>query len=296
MLFSKKKPTRTARKLQGRAVSTSSYYRPKNVAAKPTKIVKNSSGSKRKISLHKTLNALIAISVVVLLFSATTMSASPDIQFRRNGYAYRDISEYESAAADIMNSSLFNQSKVFFRSFRFEAEMKDRFPEISFIDAVVPIGGRDLTVSLTVSEPLAFVSNGLSTGVINNSGVLVIDNVSASGLLNIRFASPQTNFNSGSRLFTRDEISMLQLIMTEIPDVKQLSGIELVIDELLFNVSDGQIEIGFANAAYHVKLSTFTNAQEQVGALKATIEHLDEQGETPSKYVDVRVPGRTFVL
>jgi len=65
---------------------------------------------------------------------------------------------------------------------------------------------------------------------------------------------------------------------------------------LLFNVSSGQLVASFTNVDFKAKISTFTDASEQVGALKVTLKYLDKAGDLPSSYIDVRVPGRTFVL
>lgn len=69
------------------------------------------------------------------------------------------------------------------------------------------------------------------------------------------------------------------------------------IKEVLFNVADGQMEAQLQDKQFYVKLSTFTtDGDQQVGGAVATLKQLDREQSLPSKYIDVRVPGRVFIL
>lgn len=281
-----------------RNAPVNTYYRPKNVSSKSPDLLKDSNldSGRRKFTVHRFVNIVIVLSVIVMVCFATTLSTSANLRLVDGSYNYRAESEYIMTAKEILSGSLTNQSKLLFRSFRFEEEMKLRYPEISSISAVVPLGGRKLNIKISVTAPLAYVSNGQTSGVINETGLLITDNVASENLLKVRFASPQENFVSGARLFTSSEVSLFKLINAEIPNIELSNGNSLNIKEILFNVADGQLEVDLEGAEYIVKISTFTDPEEQVGALKATLDYLDQQGQAPEKYIDVRVPGRTFVL
>jgi hypothetical protein len=68
------------------------------------------------------------------------------------------------------------------------------------------------------------------------------------------------------------------------------------IQEVLFNVADGQFEAKLVNQPFIIKLSSFNDTDVQVGGAKATLKQLDKEGSLPQKYIDVRVPGRAFVI
>jgi hypothetical protein len=69
------------------------------------------------------------------------------------------------------------------------------------------------------------------------------------------------------------------------------------IKQVLFNVADGQMEAQLQDKPFFIKLSTFTtDGDQQVGGAVATLKQLDRENILPTKYIDVRVPGRAFVL
>ncbi len=322
MIFNnKKKPNTTKRRenisSNGRRAATTNYYRPKQtLKATPTnKKHTNQSSSFEPVykrflgidSISRLINGILLVSAVLIMLFSTTLSTDPAIQLKKNSYTYRDKQEYDQYGEELLASSLFNQSKFLFSSSTFEQKMTEKFPEISDISAVVPIGGRALSVTLRISEPVAITSSGSETGILDDSGVLVSKNISNSqDLPRLRFATPVASFTEGSRLLTTDEIGLLRKLEAELLDKPLVGNKNLLIQEVLFNVTQGQIEISFYSkdqgsatksvVPFIAKLSTYTDNLEQVGSLIATLKQLDETGQLPTKYIDVRVPGRVFVL
>lgn len=280
-----------------RRVSSTDYYRPQNKPVNSVSTESKLDTKKRKFTISTVINYLLAAVIVGLLLFSTTLSADVDIRVAASDFSYRNKAEYAVVAEEILASSITNRSKLLFRSKNFEQQMIDRFPEVRLIDAILPIAGRSLTVSIRVADPLAKVSSGGQNGVLDSSGVLVsTGNDNSASLLSLRFTSPQTNFSEGSRLITTDEVYLLQLINNELPQI-ELKGIEaLKINEVLFNVAQGQLEVKVTGVDFFLKLSSYGDPDEQVGAVKATLRQLDREGALPKKYLDVRVPGRAFVL
>jgi hypothetical protein len=79
-------------------------------------------------------------------------------------------------------------------------------------------------------------------------------------------------------------------------DLTFSDGTTAKIDNILFNVADGQLEAKLLNKNFYIKLSSFSDSDIQVGGAKATLRQLDRENRLPSQYIDVRVPGRAFVL
>lgn len=252
----------------------------------------------RRFQFARMLNFGLLFTMIVLLFFATTLSSSPAIQVPRGSYEYRQQSEYVAHASKILNESLLNRSKVLFRSASFEDKMKQEFPEIDQISAVVPLGGRDLSIALIVASPLAVVSNGSATGVMDNTGTLVSDTSgNESQLFKVRFTSPLDSFEPGDRLLTTNEVELLKLINDEINQPSLLPQFkDVTLKEVLINVTDGQLEARFNGLSYFVRFSAYSDAREQVGAMVLTMRRLQRENTIPTQYIDVRVQGRTFVL
>ncbi len=300
--------SRRARPIIGRSLSSNSYYRPKNTALSSVetsqkKQTEETKKSRFKLpSIGKLVNFAIVVLFSVLIFFATTLSSTPDVKIAESNFQFRSTSEYQERASSLLNENVLRKSKILFRSQDFEASMIERFPEISAIDAIVPLGGRNLTVSMSLSEPLAVVSNGSEKGIVDENGFLVSkDTENQKNLYTIRFTTPQDTFDVGSRIFTTEEVNQLQLLSKELSDIeldykgKKLTGLNVT--EVLFNVRDGQFEVKLAEVPYIIKLSAYADSEEQVGATKVTLLELhNELKKPPVKYLDARVPGRVFVL
>jgi len=297
---SKKRPTTRKPNIQKqeRNLPVTNYYRPAPVQPKLSKI-ENENEKSRGLSFSRVVNYLIAIGAVGLVVFATTLSTNPTVELRKDNAKYYEAAVYEAAASDAAKSSIFNRSKLFFQDTAFIRDMKTKFPEISTVKPIMPLGGRDMSVIITVSEPFAYVTSGIDTGVLNSDGVLVVKNGQSvpGNLINLRFTEPQSNFAVGSRIMTESELNLLTMLVQEMKTLQFSDSKNGSIKQVLFNVADGQMEAQLQDKPFFIKLSTFTtDGDQQVGGAVATLKQLDRENILPTKYIDVRVPGRAFVL
>lgn len=300
MKFRKEKGRSAQIKKTHRTVPIANYYRPAQTKPAATVIDTNQGAEKsRRLSLSRIVNYALAIGVLVIIAFSTTLSTNPVIELRKENAKYYESSVYQEAAREAQRSSILNQSKFLFQEASFIQQIKDKYPEVSVVKPLIPIGGRNLTVILAVSEPFAYVSSGSDTGILNREGVLVVKNPQTvpGELINLRFTEPQSNFSVGSRILTSSELDLLSLLVNEMNSLKFQDGATGAIREVLFNVADGQVEAKLQDKPFFVKLSTFTtDSDQQVGGAIATLKQLDKENTLPTSYIDVRVPGRAFVL
>jgi hypothetical protein len=297
---SKKRPTTRKPNIQKqeRNLPVTNYYRPAPVQPKLSKN-ENENEKSRGLSFSRVVNYLIAIGAVGLVVFATTLSTNPTVELRKDNAKYYEAAVYEAAASDAAKSSIFNRSKLFFQDTAFIRDMKTKFPEISTVKPIMPLGGRDMSVIITVSEPFAYVTSGTDSGVLNSDGVLVVKNGQSvpDNLINLRFTEPQSNFAVGSRIMTESELNLLTMLVREMKTLQFSDSKNGSIKQVLFNVADGQMEAQLQDKPFFIKLSTFTtDGDQQVGGAVATLKQLDRENILPTKYIDVRVPGRAFVL
>jgi hypothetical protein len=302
-LFNKKKKnnTRNYNSVDNSKVRKNNYYRSpvgssNNLKATPNE-KENPSRFKIKYSLSTFINFLIILCGLSLAVFATTLNNNPIIEVSSSENLTYDINEYENASKDILNSNIFNRSKILFQQDDFETKLKDEFPEINTVNANVPIGGRSLAVFLSLAEPFANVSSGQQKVIINSEGVLVKTNIDTNdnNLLNVRFTIPQENFEQGSRVLTTTEVNLLKILNDEMTNLKFKDGSNAEIQEVLFNVADGQLEAKLKQKPFFIKLSSFNEGDIQVGGAVATLKQLDREDSLPLEYIDARVPGRVFV-
>jgi cell division septal protein FtsQ len=300
MKFRKNKNTRSpVLKPATRSLPVNNYYRSPRVQIKKSSIEdQNEARKKNSLKLSTIINFFLVGGAVGLVVFATTLTTTPVIELRKSNAQYYEESVYQQAAQQLLSSNVLNRSKILFQDVSFERQLKDRFPEISSARPLIPLGGRNLTLVITVSEPFAYVSSGSDTGVVNNEGVLVVKNSKSvpEDLFNLRFTEPQSNFEVGSRILTSAEVELLRLLQSEIQTVEFSDASRAEIKEVLFNVSQGQIEARLNGKPFFIRLSTYAEAGVQVGAVKATLRQLDNTNSLPTQYIDVRVPGRAFII
>jgi len=258
---------------------------------------KSATPHSRQLTLTVAVNIGIALSVVLALFFASTLSTTPSVVVKENSYNYRDKKSYSNFVENYMKNSLTSQSKLLFRSNGLEEAMRQEFPEIDQISAVVPLGGRKLAVNMAYSEPLAVLQSGSEKGIVTSKGVLAtkasatpdVAAAQVEQLPLLRFSTPQEDFSTGSSLLTSSEVELLELISTELKDTS------LTISEFLFNISDGQLELRFSDQPYFVKFSVYADVRVQVGSMLKAIQQLESEGQQAASYIDVRVPGRVYI-
>ncbi len=281
-----------------RSLPVTNYYRP--APAQPKLTSSQEAAEKRRgFSFARAINYLIVGGAVGLVVFATTLSSTPTVELRKDKAKYYEASVYAEAAREAMKSSLLNRSKLFFQETAFTRDLKNRFPEISTVKPIMPLGGRDLSIIITVSEPFAYVTSGTENGILNSDGVLVAKSAQSvpDNLIKLRFTEAQSNFSVGSRILTESELELLTSIVREMNSLQFVDKSTGRIKEVLFNVADGQMEAQLQDKPFYVKLSTFTtDGDQQVGGALATLKQLDREQGLPTKYIDVRVPGRAFVL
>jgi hypothetical protein len=283
----------------GRTLPVNNYYRsPKSTTKPAASENQNKTAKKEKLSLTKIINIFLIIGGAGLVVFATTLTTNPVIELKKSNAQYYEANVYQEAAIEAIKSNILNRSKLLFQETSFEEKLKEQFPEISQAKPVIPLGGRNLTVIISVSDPFAYVSSGTDTGIINSEGVLVVKNSKEvlANLLNLKFTEPQSNFTVGSRILTTSEVNMLLMLRAEMKSLTFQDNKSAEIKDVLFDVAKGQLEAKLINKPFFIKLTTFNEAEQQVGGAKATIKQLDKENSLPTQYIDVRVPGRAFVL
>lgn len=296
----KNKQKRNYKSVDNIALQKNNYYRSQvktNTRTKNNLTEKENNSTKRKLTVSSLINILLVIGAFLLAIFATTMNTSPIVEVSGDENISYDIREYERVSGDILSSSLFNRSKILFQQEDFETKLRDYFPEISTVTANVPLGGRSLAVFVSLSKPFAQVYNGENSGIINSEGVLIKTDVSEDNdLLKVRFAQPQENFELRSRVLTRSEVGLLNSLDKEMESLVFKDGKTAEIKEVLFNVAEGQFEASVNDMPFIIKLSSFNDGDVQVGGAKATLKQLDDENSLPTRYIDIRVPGRAFVI
>lgn len=310
MLFKKNKGRLSAVKSRRNSVSLNStrtgndapvvrYYRPESVQKKSNIRLKDESEvNKKKFNLFQFLYKWIGILAILFLVIANTTLSGVVIKIQNFNETtpYKSNKQYKDKITDIFNKNMLNKNKISFNSTKFETQIKNEFPEVESVVAVIPLAGRGLQVGLTLTEPLARLQtngnkqtflgqNGKSIEYINDSDKLNEFNLP---ILSI----PNISFNVGDQLLTNEEVKLIDLLTKEFDGS---DSYRYSLKSIEFNIKSREIMIRFNGVNFYAKLTVERQIREQVGSLVATIKNLSEQGNLPKEYIDVRVEDRVFV-
>lgn len=250
------------------------------------------------------ISLLIFIGIFSLLLSASSVNPNGSkVVISQDSFQFREPQEYETFIDNYVSSHLLTRSKLFFPITDFNTAFVKQYPEITEIKTKVPFADRTIEVTIKTPEPIFRIAGSETE---NNKGYKYIDasgSVVESSLQNTRNI-PHLRIDSsslsevGTQLLTQNEVEILKLVDAEIisdttidlPKNFSISSADL-------DIKNGRLEVGFNQVPYIVRFSTYNDARNQVGALKATLQELykDGGGQPPNEYIDVRVYEKVFI-
>ncbi len=306
--FKKKEQGRRASLPPRQSAPIARYYRPANATAAKTRKkdktnLQNQKDSDR-ITIKRASNifikwfGLFALGFVILinttLSSTTVRIKSFDSETTKS---YRSKEAYNQQINQIFSSSFLYKSKFSVNTEKFEARIKEAFPEVEQASVVIPLAGRKLQVSLRLVDPLVRLNTGGNQEALLSKGGVVLQ-VESQEKINSSFASlpllslPNITISQGAQLLTSDEATLVGLLVSEFDGStefrKKLKSIE-------FDVQKREIRARFDGLSLYAKLTPERDARLQVGSLAATIEQLAGEGKLPQEYIDVRIDDRVFI-
>lgn len=252
----------------------------------------------RKVKLTNAFNFSIIVILLILVMSATTLSSNVQVKSETTTFQYRSTDEYSKKATELLNNNMARRSKLFFRSERYEEEFRAAFPELDSIAAILPLGGRDLTLKIKPDPPIATVagSSGESLAV-TNTGVIARAQTSLQGsdLPTLAFVDGLGSSESGILVLNSSEVELIELSNSEFKNLDLTQAKIEKISRIEFSVARGELTMYFEGVSFYVKLTSYGEVREQVGAVIAALKQLGSEGALPAEYIDGRVSGRVFV-
>ena len=239
---------------------------------------------------------LAGVVILGALIYASTLSGSPKVvivneQDQAVQSLLRDKQEYQSVTADILDESVLSSSKLTINTTQLREDLLQRFPEAQDLSVVLPLIGRNPIIYLQAAQPLFVYENNKGDDfIVDENGRVVLEEPESAvsdGLIKIADKSGLT-ITSGSYVLTGEEVEFL----TGVYQMLQKANID--VKRLELPREAGEIHVYIKGRDYYIKMTTWREGQEQVGAYLATKQQLAKDGVNPQKYIDVRVEGRTY--
>ncbi len=262
-----------------------SYYRSETGKEAASPFKKKSAPRRARRFLFGFLDIILVIVLISGLLYSLLVSSKPKIVL--SSTAYHDVSNYQREAERLF-SSFKNQSKITFDQNSIAQGMRARFPEIASVDTELPVFSQKATLRLGIAPPSLILKSGNSNYIVDAQGVIVqrISNPSSKKLPVVEDKSGY-EAKIGKPVLNADAVNFVKTLDAELRRAKvDISGYSIppVAQEIDLNVN-GQ--------NYYAKFYLGGDVLTQAGQYLAARANFNALN-TPSQYIDVRVPGKIF--
>jgi hypothetical protein len=243
-------------------------------------------------------NAALAIGVLLLLVLVweLALTGPPKVALSSSAaasdYPY-NLQDYSAAAANAFSTSPFNHFKPAVNVQRVKNELQKRYPELASVSVSVPLVGNRLLVTVDPGTPALRETTAQGQTVVLDSRGMVMNGSPAPAMLaKLPAVTDQSGLpvTPGHVALPSSTVSFIQTV------IAQLKSQHLSITGMSLPARASELDVQLAGAPYQARFNLQADAREQAGALAATKLNLESQHITPTKYIDVRVPGRAYYL
>lgn len=253
---------------------------------------------KRRRSLLSNARAIgVTLAVVLFVVLDLMLSTTPKVVETGDGSGQiflRSSATYAAAAHQLFSSSAFNRNKVTVDTKQISADMQREFPELTAVNVTLPFVGSQPVMYIQPASPkLILATQSSGTLVIDDEGRALISTTQVANLskLHLPTVTDQSGLNVrvGASALTAANVSFI----TEV--VGQLSAKGVAITSLTLPAASSELDVRVSGANYFIKFNlAATDARQEAGTYLAVRNYLASQKQTPSSYIDVRVPGRAY--
>lgn len=235
---------------------------------------------------------------IVLLAAAylTTLSTSPRVTIERNKdrlTVTQPTHVYETAAATILQRSLFNQSKLTINTDEVADALKAQFPELGDLVVTIPLIGRKPVIQTQPSTPSLILTGQSGSFIIDDNGRAVLaSNQLASSIrdkLPVVSDGSEANVELGKQILTTDLVAFVTALQ------HQFAAKNTRVESYSFPALANELHVKVAGEGYYIKFNTDIDARQQIGTYIAVKERLENDNKLPSEYIDVRVEERAYI-
>ncbi len=242
---------------------------------------------------------LIIVTIVALVCLVNTLRLNSDAKIESlngtaSGYLLHSKQEYETSAEELLGKSALNGNKLTVNTAKFEAEMKERYPELFSVQVALPLAGHRPTVYIRIAEPsFVLVGSSSQSFVIDENGVALIPTVNVLNLSDLKLPVIKDEsglvLEQGKTILSSSSVSFISIILA------QLEANNVPVSRLVLPATASELDAFITGKPYYVKFNLQSkNPTQEVGSYIATAKQLQKQGTNPGEYIDVRVEGRAY--
>ncbi len=240
--------------------------------------------------------ALVLVLFVAIVFGTLGVSKSPTIIASGDNnkiISSVDKTKYQESAAAYLKSSFWNENKITLDDNSLSKYLLNKYPGLSSVTVSVPVLSSKISIYVTPSEPSLILVSANGAFVLDNTGRAIFKNNDP--LAKTQTALPLLTDQSSSKIVL-NQLALPANYVTFIQTIiGQLKAKNVIVSSMTLPPSIGELDVALVGKPYIAKFNLENNdARQQAGTFLATINQLQGQSITPSKYVDVRVAGRAY--
>ncbi len=244
----------------------------------------------------KNLPSLIALTVVVVsVLYCLGLNTNPKILLSApdaKATPMRSREAYQKGAEEILNSSIFNRSKLTINTDAFYAQFLEKFPEVADASLNLPLVSRRPVISIDTAQPQIILSVGNRNYVIDSRGKAIMNaaDLAKSTRMSLLVVNDESGLQAkvGQGVLPASEMDFITQV------IAQLKSKDISVQSIRLPVAAKEMEVRVSNKPYVIKFNVDTDPRIAAGDYLAVNETLQKQNITPSQYIDVRIEGRVY--
>lgn len=241
------------------------------------------------------LGVLLVTGLICLVY-VSTLSTQPRIVVLASPSSpvvLQDAAVYQSAANQILGSSIFNRNKITVNTTDLAVRMQAEFPELASVQVSLPLLTHRVTLNISNAQPVMLLATSNGSYALDASGTALLtgSQLSALSSLSLPLVTDQSSIHVVLRkqALTSDNVQFILNVLA------QLHSHKLSVYSSVLPASSSELDIRLTGQPYFIKFNLASNSgRQQVGTLLAVYDRLTAQQITPGEYIDVRVDGRAY--
>jgi len=210
-------------------------------------------------------------------------------------YPKDQASIYQAAASKLISESVLNNNKLTFDDSGISRNLLTEFPQIVSAYVSIPFTSDRPIIYIEQASPALILieKNGAFVLDYNGRAMFKSQTVGQLDLSNIPVITDQGGLvvTLGEQVLPSTDITFTKVVLDE------LAAKSYSVSNINLPPGSNELDIGIKGQPYYVKFNLQDNdPREQAGTFLATINNLNQQHITPTKYVDVRIDGRAYYL
>ncbi|HSW99644.1 MAG TPA: hypothetical protein VLH38_01260 [Patescibacteria group bacterium] len=250
-----------------------------------------------KINWLKRAPTIIGVGLLILLLlNSVLLSTQPRIVSIGDSHStlfLRSEGSYQQAAADLLDDSLLNRTKITINVNTIAQKLQSQFPELAHVTVTLPVFGQHPVVHIQAPTPMLILSsNSGQSYVLDTTGRALLTPAQAPEVS--KLSLPVVTDQSGLSVVPGHIVLPSSTVAFISQVAGQMQGAHLSVASLTLPKGTSELDVRLSGVGYYGRYNIRGDGRAEAGTFLAVKRQLDAKRTVPSTYVDVRVDGRAY--